>query len=99
MDDILTLIAANYMTDSIGQKIASERSTDIWVHLQSVGRAEYFNAAQHDLAPELVAVTNIVNYDGQREAIYGGQRFEIYRTYRVDESDEIELYLARRVGA
>lgn len=99
MDDIITLVNVTYTEDSIGQRIENETSTDVWAHISSITRAEFFSAGEHGFKPEYVAETPIVNYSGERTAVYHGVRYTIYRTYRRDNSDTIELYLEQRVGA
>ena len=98
MDDLLTLIAETYAQDDIGQQIATETATNVWAHLRSVSRAEWFAAGRDGMQPELVAETPIVNYNGERIAVWRGKRYNVYRTYFADGSDTIELYLEERVG-
>ena len=48
---------------------------------------------------EIVAITNAANYMGEQTAELNGKRYAIYRTYRPENSDEIELYLEEKLGA
>lgn len=98
MDDLLTLIAETYTQDNIGQQIATETATEVWAHLSSVSRAEWYAAGRDGLQPDFVAETPIANYDGQKIAEWRGKRYAIYRTYFRDGSDMIELYLEERAG-
>lgn len=95
----LVLIAEEWHTDGIGQKIAIESYREILAEISSATRAEVFNGGRNGLNPELVAVTAAVNYEGERLASVGEIRYNIYRTYRRGDSDEIELYLERRSGS
>ena len=48
--------------------------------------------------PEIVFTTPLVNYCWEPEAEFHGVRYAIYRTYFVQDTDEIELYLERKAG-
>lgn len=92
MDGDAYLIQKTY-TSNNGIKAVTELQVQIFVHVESVSRAEYFSAGQNGLASNYVLKTNSVNYNGENEVIYEGKRYSIYRTYRDPESDQIELYL------
>ena len=61
MDDLILLISESYRKDAIGNVTVTETATSVWAHLQSVTRAEWADAGQNGLQPQLVAVTPIVN--------------------------------------
>lgn len=66
MDDLILLISESYKKDAIGNVTVTETATSVWAHLQSVTRAEWADAGQNGLQPQLVAVTPIVNYSGEQ---------------------------------
>ena len=103
MDDLIILIAQHYKKDAIGNLVPVETATPVWAHLQSVTRAEWADAGQNGLQPQLVAVTPIVNYSGEKIVQIGTgesvRRYAVYRTYFGPDSDTIELYLERKAGA
>lgn len=102
MDDLILLISENYRKDAIGNVTVTETVTPVWAHLQSVTRAEWADAGQNGLQPQLVAVTPIVNYSGEQVVQIGSgesaRRYAVYRTYFGPDSDTIELYLERKAG-
>ena len=98
MDSLIYLISQAYSQDDIGQVIASEIKNEVWASLQSITRAEWADAGQNGLQPQFVAVTPIVNYNGESIAEINGKRYGIHRTYFSPDSDSIELYLERKVG-
>lgn len=102
MDDMIYLVSQTYTQDSIGQMVPSEIMTPVWAHVQSVTRAEWTDAGQRGLQPQLVAITPIVNYNGEEIVQIGdggcARRYAVYRTYFGPDSDTIELYLERKVG-
>lgn len=100
MDDVLTLIQPRLSQNSIGD-FASDgapEKIDIFGTISSVVRSEWYSAGEAGRKPELVFSTPIINYSGQPEAEYHGKRYSIYRTYLRQGSDEMELYLERKVG-
>ena len=98
MDAMITLIAETYTRGAIGQQIPVETETPVWATIRSVTRQEAADGGQRGLSPELVAVTPQVNYSGQAIAVVQGVRYGIYRTYRIPDSDQVELYLERKAG-
>ena len=66
--------------------------------ITSVSRAERVESGLDGLTPEAVFITAETNYRGEQQAEWEGERYQIYRTYHRRESQEIELYLAKRTG-
>ena len=98
MDDLLTLITEAYTQNAIGEQIATETRVEVWAHIMSASRAEWYEGGKAGLQPAYVAETPIVNYGGQKLCEWRGRRYAIYRTYFRDGSDLIELYLEERAG-
>lgn len=99
MDDVLTLIAPTLAQNDIGDFVEqSEKSREIFGTVSSVSRAEWYNAGREGMNPEIVFTTALANYCWEPEAEFRGVRYAIYRTYFVQDTDEIELYLERKAG-
>ena len=102
MDDLIYLISQTYTEDEMGQMVPSETQTPVWAHIQSVTRAEWTDAGQRGLQPQLVAITPMVNYNGESIVQIGtgehAKRYAVYRTFFGPDTDQIELYLERKVG-
>lgn len=96
IDGVATLISQQFSKDEIGQFIANESRTEVYVAESNITRAEFYNAGRQGLNPEIVLITPIVNYDGQRIVEYRGRRFGVYRTFTNNE--DIELYLTDKGG-
>lgn len=97
MDDIVYLIRETWTQNSFGGQVPAEAKTAVWANIQSVTRAEWSEAGQAGLQPQMVAVTPLVNYHGEQIVeLQNGKRLFVYRTYVRD--DEIELYLEERAG-
>lgn len=103
MDDLIYLIGETYEPDDLAQMIPTETSRAVWASIESIKRAEWVDAGQKGLQPQLVVVTPFVNYEGEAVVQIGdgdkARRYGVYRTYIRAGSDMIELYLERQVGA
>lgn len=99
MDDVLTLVLIEKKRNTVGDFVGiAEYKRDVYGSIQSVSRAEWYNAGRAGYNPEIVFVTPIVNYCGEGEAELHGVRYAVYRTYLQRDTDEIELYLERKAG-
>lgn len=95
MDGNVYLITQAYTTDSIGQKIPTEVNRSVLCHEGNVNRQEFDIAGRHGLSADLCLKTQAINYSGEMYVEYMGTRYKIYRTFRNNNSDEIELYCSR----
>ena len=99
MDDVLTLISVDLQQNGFGGFSASgETRREVFGSVASVARSEWYEAGRKGMNPEIVFTTPCVNYESETEAEFHGVRYGIYRTYRVRDTDEIELYLERKAG-
>lgn len=98
MDELITLISESFTTDAIGQRIPVETMREVWAHISSVSRSEWFQAGQNGMRPALVAVTPKANYADEKTVGIRGKRYSVYRTYFTYDSDTIELYLEEKVA-
>lgn len=98
MEGSAYLIKMTYEYDYIGQPIPVEIPVEILCHIESVGQREFFSAGQNGINSDLKIVTQAVNYENEQIIEYNGQRYGIYRTFRRNDSDEIELYCEWKGG-
>lgn len=98
MEGSAILIGETYEYDVIGQLIPTEVKTEILCHIESIGQREFFSAGQYGINSDLKIVTQAVNYNNESIVEYNGARYGIYRTFRKNNSDEIELYCEYKVG-
>ena len=104
MDDVLVLISNKYTTDAeLNQILAGTRRT-VFCQVSSVGRSEFYQAAQADLHPEYIfTLSNFRDYKGEKLAEYTdwmGVKHILYitRAYRIPDGDAIELTAEERTG-
>lgn len=94
---IAYLVSKEWIQDAYGvqREIPSERK--IYVQVDSVTSAEFFEGGRNGLNPELRFTTVRFDYNGEEEIKYDGKYYRIYRTY-LGRNDTIELYAERRKG-
>lgn len=95
---VITLIAEVQTQDSTGVWRPGEpiRRT-VFCQVDSVTRAEFFEAGRNGLNPEYRFTVFFADYNGERTVEYKGKTYGIYRTYH-SKTDELELYAERKGG-
>ena len=105
MDDVLVLIRNTYTTDAEGNQIPAETRRTVFCQVSSVGRSEFYQAAQADMHPEYIfTLSNFRDYQGEKLAKYTdwlGTEHLLYitRAYRIPDEDAIELTCEERTGS
>ena len=98
MEGTAYLVHQTYEYDAIGQPIPVEELREILCHIESIRQNEFFSAGQNGINADFVIITQFCNYNNESIIEYNGQRYGIYRTYKKNESDEIELYCEWKGG-
>lgn len=104
MDDVMTLVAVTYTKDKEGNPEAHETKREVLCQVQSVGRSEFYSAAQVDLHPEFVFIlSHYMDYKGEKIIEYTDwmqrdHKLYVTRAYRVPGTDRVELYAEERTG-
>lgn len=93
----IQLIAETYGKDKYGVDTVTETATDVFARIESVSGREFFNAGLSDIKPEFKIIVNADEYGGEKIVNLSGQRYSVYRIYRVLENT-LELYVARKAG-
>lgn len=97
MDGVIKLIKKSITADELGYPVTTETARETFCRVESVTRSEYFQAGKAGLAPAHVFSVAAVEYEGEDELEYEGQRFGIYRTFR-NGLDYMELYTEYKSG-
>lgn len=93
---IAKLVNETITYDEIGNPISAETYTEVFVTERAITRQEWSDAGRQGLNPAIELVTPFMNYSGQTQVEYNGERYSVYRTYR--RYDDIELYLEKKGG-
>ena len=103
MDDVIKLIKVTEgERDEYGNPELVRSSIEVFCRVESVSRAEFYQASQTGLHPSYTFVlTHYMDYHGEQEIEYTDwmgetHRYDIIRTYRRD--DELELITQERIN-
>ena len=102
MDDVIKLLSSTYTTDEYGNQIENVTERRVFCDVRSVGRTEFYQAAQNDMHPSYVfSISHYMDYMGEKECLYidwtgTEKKYTITRTYRT--GDRIELTAEERIG-
>ena len=98
MDDILILIGETFTQDENGVRRPTPTRREVFCQVRSVSRAEFFDGGRNGLNPSFQFTVFAADYEGESTVEYDGKQYGVYRTYRVPESDYLELYVERKGG-
>lgn len=104
MDDVIKLVAQSYESDKYKNQLPVNATRQVFCRVRSVGRSDFYAAAQVGLHPSYVFVlSNYRDYMGEREILYTDwtgveKRFVVVRTYRTPDDDSIEITVEEKVG-
>jgi len=98
MDDMIKLIrAGSPVRDKNGNVKYPETKLEEFCKVRSATRSEFYAAANEGLKPELViTISHSIDYNGERELEYDGERYVVIRTYW--SGDEVELTVGKKIG-
>lgn len=95
--DIVTLYADSVTYDEYGVAKKQRSGRDVYCKVDSVTRAEFFDAGRSGLNPEYRITMFFGDYEGEVLVGYNNRIYSVYRTYQA-KTDIIELYVERRTG-
>lgn len=104
MDDVIKLVKTIYTRDAEGNQKPKDIERTVFCQVNSVARSEFYAAAQAGLHPEYIFVlSHFRDYEGEKTIKYTdwlGRDHTLYvtRTYRVPDSDRLELTAEERTG-
>ena len=85
--------------DGLNQVVEKTRTTKtVFAEISSVTQTEFFNGGRLGLQPSLKATIYDFEYGGEQIVKYNGKLYSVYRTFAVNGTDRLELYLEERGG-
>lgn len=96
--DVVTLLKTVSTQDTYGVWENSYIPRTVYAQVDSVTRAEFYEAGRNGLNPEFRFTLFRGDYHGERDVEYKGQTYTVYRTYFA-RTDDIELYVERKGGS
>lgn len=97
-DDVLTFISSTVTQDEYGVHHETPLKHDVFCQVYSISRAEFFGSGREGLNPEIEFKVFAGDYQGEKECVFHGKPYSIYRTYVYPGEDYIELYAERKGG-
>lgn len=95
--EIITLLKPVKYQDAIGVWHETTEEKDVFCQVESVTRAEFFEAGRNGLNPDFKMTIFFGDYDGETMLQYKGATYAVYRTYHA-KTDVLELYVERKGG-
>lgn len=95
--DIVNLYTTVVTYDDYGVGKKTQTAKQVFCKVESVTRAEYFEAGRQGLNPEFRITMFYGDYDGETVVGYKGRLYSVYRTFQ-SKTDTIELYVERQGG-
>ena len=95
--DVITLVSETKTQDSNGVWRTTTAERDVFCQVNSITRAEFFDAGRNGLNPEYSFSMFFADYNGERTVKYKGNTYSVYRTYH-GRTDALELYVERKGG-
>lgn len=95
----IDLVELTTEKDSLNQVVEKTRTTKtVFAEVGSVSQTEYFSGGRIGLQPSLKATIYDFEYEEEPIVKFKGKLYSVYRTYAVNGSDKLELYLEERGG-
>lgn len=96
--EVITLLSSVKTQNQYGVWEETLTSKDVFCQVDSVTRQEFFEAGRNGLNPEFRFTMFFGDYNDERDVIYKGKAYSVYRTY-IGRKDTIELYVERKGGS
>ena len=96
--EVITLLGETQTQNDFGVWVTQRTSKEVFCQVNSVTRAEFFEGGRNGLNPEYRFTMFFGDYNGEREVIYKGNAYSVYRTYHA-RTDDLELYVERKGGS
>lgn len=95
----IDLVTVTTEKDSLNQVVEKQRTTQtVFAEISSVSQTEFFSGGRLGLQPALKAVMYDFEYNDEPIVKWNGKLYSVYRTFYVNGSDRVELYLEERGG-
>lgn len=96
--DTCELISKKTYANESGKLIEGETNVEeVFCEVKSIGMREFYSAQTNNLKPEIQITVKVFDYNYETYIIYNNVNYTVVRTFKVVNSDTIELYLARGI--
>lgn len=100
-DEIIELISISKEKNQYGDILESEKGKKVFAEIESIGRAEFYQAQARGFKPEVkIKIPDYLDYSGEQKikcAQYGKamETYQVIRTYRT--GNELEIICKRGI--
>ena len=94
--ELITVVATDEK-DVNGYTVDRDEKKEVFCKVKSPGRSEFYAAMKADMKVSKIFVVSDIDYAGETELIYDGQRYKVEKYYPAG-LDEIELTCSRLEG-
>lgn len=94
---LIALVNESQTQDENGVWRTTRTERTVFAQIESVTRAEFFEGGRNGLNPEFKFTMFCGDYEDEREVVWNGKHYGIYRVY-YGKNDTIELYAERKGG-
>lgn len=95
--NVIKLIKTTREQDEYGVWQETTTKRTVYCNVQSVTRAEFFDAGRNGLNPQFVFTMFYADYQNEPMVEYNGDVYAVYRTY-LRRDDTFEVYVERKGG-
>lgn len=95
--DVCSLLSVTKSQDEFGVWREEITEREVFCSVDSITRAEFFDAGRNGLNPEFRITMFFDDYEGETMLTYNDKSYAVYRTYHA-KNDTIELYVERKGG-
>lgn len=97
--EIIYLIQEVIGADDIGNQVtALSSSNKCYAKVQSVRTNEFYSAVEVGLTPSMEFVVKKLNYHGEHEIEWNGERYEVIRVVEPKNKFDIVLVCSKKIG-
>ena len=94
---MIKLVGVAKEQDEYGVWRETTTKRTVFCNVQSVTRAEFFDAGRNGLNPQFVFTMFYADYQNEPMVVYNGETYAVYRTY-LRRDDTLEVYVERKGG-
>lgn len=94
---ILVKLSSTLIYDEYGNQTFEEIKTDVMCNVSSVDRNQFYNAGNRGYKLSYIFTINGFEYSNEEIVIYNNNRYEVVRSYELDNG-LIELTIGERIG-
>ncbi len=92
-DEVIRLLTMEQVgKDQYGDPNEVPKGKEVFACIKSITQSEFYQAQTAGVKPEIkFVIADYVDYEGQQHLEHEGMRYKVLRTYRKQDSNELEI--------